>query len=31
MRSRAHVEENLALARLPPASQEAYLRLFTPE
>jgi aryl-alcohol dehydrogenase-like predicted oxidoreductase len=29
MRSRAHVEENLALARLPPASQDAYLRLFT--
>jgi aryl-alcohol dehydrogenase-like predicted oxidoreductase len=29
MRRRAHAEENLALARLPPASQDAYLRLFT--
>ncbi|MCC6766653.1 MAG: aldo/keto reductase [Deltaproteobacteria bacterium] len=29
MRRRAHVEENLALAGLPPASREAYLRLFT--
>ncbi|MBP1690141.1 MAG: auxin-induced protein [Deltaproteobacteria bacterium] len=31
MRRREHVEENLALARLPPASQDAYLRLFTEE
>jgi aryl-alcohol dehydrogenase-like predicted oxidoreductase len=30
MRRRAHVEENLAVARLPPASREAYLRLFAP-
>ncbi len=29
MRQRSHVEENLALAALPPASREAYLRLFT--
>jgi aryl-alcohol dehydrogenase-like predicted oxidoreductase len=29
MRRRAHVEENLALARIPPASHDAYLRLFT--
>jgi aryl-alcohol dehydrogenase-like predicted oxidoreductase len=29
MRRRAHVEENLALAALPPASDEAYVRLFT--
>ncbi len=29
MRRRAHVEENLALAALPPASRDAYLRLFT--
>ncbi len=29
MRDRAHVEENLALAELPPASDEAYVRLFT--
>ncbi len=29
MRRRAHVEENLALARFAPASREAYLRLFT--
>ncbi len=29
MRSRAHVEENLALAALPPASDDAYVRLFT--
>lgn len=31
MRQGAHVEENLALARLPPASRDAYLRLFTEE
>jgi aryl-alcohol dehydrogenase-like predicted oxidoreductase len=31
MRLRAHVDENLALARVPPASPEAYLRLFTEE
>jgi aryl-alcohol dehydrogenase-like predicted oxidoreductase len=29
MRRRAHVEENLALAALPPADDEAYVRLFT--
>jgi aryl-alcohol dehydrogenase-like predicted oxidoreductase len=29
MRRRAHVEENLALAALPPATDEAYVRLFT--
>lgn len=29
MRRRAHVDENLALARIAPASPEAYLRLFT--
>lgn len=29
MRSRAHVEENLALAAVAPATPEAYLRLFT--
>lgn len=29
MRRRAHAEENLAVARRPPASQEDYLRLFT--
>lgn len=31
MRRRAHVEENLALATLPPASHDAYLRLFSEE
>lgn len=31
MRRPEHVEENLALARLPPASRDAYLRLFTEE
>jgi aryl-alcohol dehydrogenase-like predicted oxidoreductase len=31
MRQGAHVEENLALTRLPPASRDAYLRLFTEE
>jgi len=30
MRSRAHAEENLAVARRPPASADDYLRLFTP-
>jgi aryl-alcohol dehydrogenase-like predicted oxidoreductase len=30
MRSRAHAEENLAVARRPPASSDDYLRLFTP-
>ena len=29
MRQRAHAEENLAVARRPPASQEDFLRLFT--
>ena len=29
MRRRAHVEENLALAALPPASHDAYLELFS--
>lgn len=29
MRRPSHVEENLALAELPPADQDAYLRLFT--
>lgn len=29
MRRHAHVEENFALAALPPASRDAYLRLFT--
>jgi aryl-alcohol dehydrogenase-like predicted oxidoreductase len=30
MRRRAHAEENLEVARRPPATQEEYLRLFTP-
>jgi aryl-alcohol dehydrogenase-like predicted oxidoreductase len=29
MSTREHVESNLALARIPPATQDAYLSLFT--